>query len=146
MVKVEKPECKKWFDDLTKNNGSVNEDGKQTVTYNVSDPYVSSDEIQKQLSYQVTAKPVFSGCMQKNGQYVAYTQQGTIIHGMSQANCKRLIQDADRPFNYFANDNNQDPNRQQDQQQQQNFIQNPNQQMSAEDIAKYHEAKRQGLI
>jgi zona occludens toxin len=143
---VEKPECKKWFDDLTKNKGSVNEDGKQTVTYNVSDPYVSSDEIQKQLSYQVTSKPVFSGCMQKNGQYVAFTQQGTIIHGMSQANCKRLIQDADRPFNYFANDNNQDPNRQQDQQQQQNFIQNPNAQMSAEDIAKYQEAKRQGLI
>lgn len=55
-----------------------------------------------QIQYEVTAKPVFSGCIKKNGRYVAYTQQGTILHDMSQSDCKKLIDQGDRPFNYFA--------------------------------------------
>ena len=40
--------------------------------------------------------------MYRNGRYVAYTQQGTILGGVSQNDCKKLMVDNDRPFNYFA--------------------------------------------
>lgn len=103
-VNVEKPECVEWFNNLTKNNGSVKENEETYVSYNPVQPY-ELKEIQDQIKYEVTAKPLFSGCMFKNGRYVAYTQQGTILNEVSQADCKRLIQDADRPFNYFANNN-----------------------------------------
>ncbi|WP_109441959.1 zonular occludens toxin domain-containing protein [Acinetobacter haemolyticus] len=52
--------------------------------------------------YQVTAMPVFSGCMKKDGKYIAYTQQGTILHDVSDSDCRKVIDDGDRPFNYFA--------------------------------------------
>jgi len=102
-VNVEKPECVKWFDEISKNGSSVStgENGQTLVVYNPSQPY--DDQIQKSVSYQVTAQPVFSGCMKKNGKYVGYTQQGTIID-VSQDDCKRLIENGDRPFNYFASD------------------------------------------
>ncbi|MFH4316623.1 Zonular occludens toxin, partial [Acinetobacter baumannii] len=58
-----------------------------------------------QIQYEVTAKPVFSGCMKKNGKYVAYTQQGTILHDVSQSDCRKLMEDGDRPFNYFQTQN-----------------------------------------
>lgn len=100
-VNVEKPECLKWFDQLTKNGSSVSTgDNRQTtVTYNPNQPY--DNEIQKQVSYEVTAKPVFSGCMKTGSKYQAYTQQGTKLD-VSQADCEKLIQNNDRPFNYFA--------------------------------------------
>ena len=100
-VNVEKPECVKWFDQLTKNGSSVSTgDNRQTtVTYNPNQPY--DNEIQKQVSYEVTAKPVFSGCMKTGSKYQAYTQQGTKLD-VSQADCEKLIQNNDRPFNYFA--------------------------------------------
>nr|WP_252714850.1 hypothetical protein [Acinetobacter baumannii] len=69
------------------------------LQYNPNKPY---DVDVTQIQYEVTAKPVFSGCIKKNGRYVAYTQQGTILHGVSQSDCKKLIDQGDRPFNYFA--------------------------------------------
>ncbi len=103
-VNVEKPECVKWFNDLTKNGASVSTgDNRQTtVSYNPNQPY--DTEIQKQVSYEVTAKPVFSGCMKTGSKYQAYTQQGTKLD-VSQADCQKLIQNNDRPFNYFATNN-----------------------------------------
>ncbi|WP_151738406.1 zonular occludens toxin domain-containing protein [Acinetobacter junii] len=103
-VNVEKPECIKWFDQLTKNGTSVSPgDNRQTtVTYNPNQPY--NNEIQKQVSYEVTAKPLFSGCMKTGNNYQAYTQQGTKLD-VSQADCEKLIQNNDRPFNYFATNN-----------------------------------------
>ena len=103
-VNVEKPECVKWFDQLTKNGSSVSTgDNRQTtVTYNPNQPY--DNEIQKQVSYEVTAKPVFSGCMKTGSKYQAYTQQGTKLD-VSQSDCEKLIQNNDRPFNYFATNN-----------------------------------------
>ncbi|EMD5938938.1 zonula occludens toxin, partial [Acinetobacter baumannii] len=62
---------------------------------------------QSQIEYTVTAKPVFSGCIKKNGRYVAYTQQGTILHDVAQSDCKKLIEQNDRPFNYFAQPRNE---------------------------------------
>lgn len=98
---VEKPECVKWFNDLSKNNGSVKSESRtQQIAYNPNSPFDDSDIIEN-LSYEVTAKPVFSGCTKFNGKYTAYTQQGTRLN-VSETDCKRLINDADRPFNYFA--------------------------------------------
>lgn len=107
---VEKPECVKWFDDLSKNNASVStgENGETVVAYNPTQPF--NDQIQKSVSYQVTAKPVFSGCMKTSNGYQAYTQQGTKLD-VSKSDCERLIKNNDRPFNYFAQDQNQQSQR-----------------------------------
>lgn len=109
-VNVDKPECVKWFNDLTKNGASVSTgDNRQTtVSYNPNQPY--DNEIQKQVSYEVTAKPVFSGCMKTGSKYQAYTQQGTKLD-VSQADCEKLIKNNDRPFNYFAQQQNQQSQR-----------------------------------
>lgn len=98
---VEKPECVQWFNNLSNNNGSVSgSDSLNTqVSYNPNKPF--DDSIQTQISYEVTAKPVFSGCMKKNGRYYAYTQQGTILNQVSSADCQKLVENGDRPFNYF---------------------------------------------
>lgn len=98
---VEKPECVKWFNDLSKGNQSVgnSEHSVSTVSYNPNTPF--NDESFSDLTYEVTAKPVFAGCAKFNGEYIAYTQQGTRLK-VSQADCRRVINDGDRPFNYFA--------------------------------------------
>jgi zona occludens toxin len=103
-VNVEKPECVKWFDQITKSGASVatGDNRQTTVSYNPSEPFNS--DIQKQVSYEVTAKPVFSGCMKTGSKYQGYTQQGTKLD-VSQADCERLIKDNERPFNYFASSN-----------------------------------------
>ncbi|MDQ9028516.1 zonular occludens toxin domain-containing protein [Acinetobacter nosocomialis] len=75
---------------------------KIAIQYNPNHPY---DVDVTQIKYEVTAKPVFSGCMKKNGKYVAYTQQGTILHDVSQSDCRKLMEDGDRPFNYFQTQN-----------------------------------------
>ncbi len=101
-VNVEKPECVKWFDQITKNGSSVatGDNRHATVAYNPSQPF--DDQIQKSVSYEATAKPIFSGCMKTGSKYQAYTQQGTKLD-VSQADCQRLIENNDRPFNYFVN-------------------------------------------
>ena len=100
-VNVEKPECVEWFNNLSKNNNSINQSGRvaQAVSYNPNNPY--DDAILDQITYEVTAKPVFSGCMKTNKGYVAYTQQGTKLN-VSAQDCRNLIENNDRPFNYFA--------------------------------------------
>lgn len=98
-INVDKPECIKYFNTLTEKRMSV---GDITVEYDPTKPY-EQEEIQKVVSktYQVTAKPVFSGCMQKGSKYYAYTQQGTKLD-VSQSDCRNMIENGDRPFNYFA--------------------------------------------
>lgn len=100
-VNVEKPECVEWFNNLSKNNNSINQSGRvaQAVSYNPNNPY--DDAILDQITYEVSAKPVFSGCMKTNKGYVAYTQQGTKLN-VSAQDCRNLIENNDRPFNYFA--------------------------------------------
>lgn len=104
-VNVEKPECVKWFDELSKNNGSVTGQNSQTtlVTYNPNKPF-DQQQIQDSIQYSVTAKPVLSGCMKTNNRYVAYTQQGTRLN-VSQEDCKKIMS-GDRPFNYFQEQQN----------------------------------------
>lgn len=97
---VEKPECIEWFNNLTNNGGSVGVNKVQSIAYNPSKPYA---DLSDSITYEATSKPIFAGCIKKNGRYVAYTQQGTILQDVTQSDCKRLINQAgDRPFNYFA--------------------------------------------
>lgn len=101
-VNVEKPECVKYFNDLTNNNASAaSAQNVYQVSYNPDKPF-DNREIQENIQYEVTAKPVFSGCTKMNGKYQAYTQQGTKLD-VSKSDCERLIKNDDRPFNYFAN-------------------------------------------
>ena len=69
------------------------------VKYNPNKPF-ETQQIQDSIQYQVTAKPVLSGCMKTNKGYQGYTQQGTKLD-VSQEDCKKIIA-GDRPFNYFA--------------------------------------------
>lgn len=97
-INVEKPECVQWFDSKSKQNNS--ESNIQRVSYNPDTPF-DQEEIQKTIQYDVTAMPVFSGCTKFNGKYYAYTQQGTKLN-VSSEDCRKLIENGDRPFNYFA--------------------------------------------
>ncbi|MDC5604573.1 zonular occludens toxin domain-containing protein [Acinetobacter baumannii] len=108
------------------------------IKYNPNRPY---DVDTSNIQYQATSKPVFSGCMKKGKKYVAYTQQGTILRDVDPSDCKRLIEDGDRPFNYF-----QQPVIQQQVVQQAPQTVPATQQIDAEFIAKYQLAKAQGLI
>lgn len=98
------------------------------VNYSPNTPYSTKADIQ----YTATAKPLFAGCIKFNGKYQGYTQQGTKID-VSQADCKRLIENGDRPFNYFAVQQNQDKT----QNQQQSQIQQVS--MTPEQYAKYEQ-------
>ncbi len=99
-INVEKPECVKWFDELSKNNSSISAQVSiTTVSYNPDKPF-DQQKIQDSIQYNVTAKPVLSGCMKTNNRYQAYTQQGTRLN-VSQADCKKIMS-GDRPFNYFT--------------------------------------------
>ena len=102
-INVEKPECVQWFNDLTNRKGSYSDNKPQNiqVAYNPDKPFEQQD-IQQQITYEVTAKPVLSGCMSNtDGTYTAYTQQGTKLQ-VSQQDCRKIMS-GDRPFNYFAN-------------------------------------------
>lgn len=91
-INVEKPDCVKWFDTF-----KTDKQENATVSYDPEQPYLT----QANLTYNVTSKPLFSGCAKFNGKYYAYTQQGTRLD-VSSEDCKRLIEHGDRPFNYFA--------------------------------------------
>lgn len=99
-VNVEKPECVEWFNEKSKQNASIPDNKIQQVSYNPHTPF-DQEEIQKTIQYDVTAMPVFSGCTKFNGKYYAYTQQGTRLN-VSSEDCRKLIENGDRPFNYFA--------------------------------------------
>ncbi|MEX8074672.1 zonular occludens toxin domain-containing protein [Acinetobacter nosocomialis] len=112
------------------------------VKYNPNKPY---DLDTSKIEYQVTSKPVFSGCMKKGSRYVAYTEQGTILHDVSQSDCRKLIENNDRPYNYFKQPA-QGFGAQVQQQVQQPVTTPQPQKYDAEFVAKYQAAKAQGLI
>lgn len=111
---VDLPECVQWFNSISDGQTSVTDDGVFRVKYNANNPY--DDSFKQNINYEVTAKPIFSGCAKWNNKYYAYTQQGTKLN-VSQADCQKLMS-GDRPFNYFVdNKQNQNINNQQYQQQ-----------------------------
>jgi len=83
---------------LAKTNNSME---AISIKYNPAKPY----DTEYSADYSATAKPVFSGCVKYGNRYVAYTQQGTRLD-VDASVCQRLINEGDRPFNYFANPTN----------------------------------------
>lgn len=103
---LNKSECIKWFDSLSKSGASVPSMSLSAstgqVSYDPAKPYDNHDA-EKSIKYQVVNQPKFSGCMKKSdGSYRAYTEQGTYLK-VSQSDCRRLIKDAgDRPYDYYS--------------------------------------------
>lgn len=99
-VNVEKPECVKFFNDLSQNGSSVTSTGQvvQIVSYNPNKPY----DFEYQPQVQPTDFPRMSGVVKmKTGRLVAVDQQGNYMLNVSQDDCKRWL-DGYRPFDYFA--------------------------------------------
>lgn len=88
--------CREAYDPTFKVN-SDNRPGEVFI-YDPSKPYQTLHE---NVSYEVKVKPVFSGCVKYGNKYTAYTQQGTLLE-VDASTCKKLIDNGDRPFNYFA--------------------------------------------
>lgn len=100
-VNVDTPECKKWFDDLSKNGGSLG--SVSTFKYDGSKPY---DVEYSNSDLEPKDFPRFKNAIVYNKKCTAYSQQGTIMHDVSSSDCFRLA-NGDRPFDYFANNNPQ---------------------------------------
>lgn len=99
-INVDKPECIAYFNKLTETRASVG------VEYDPTKPFESAESIQKNITYEITSKPVLSGCMtDRAGKLRGYSQQGTFID-VSEDDCKRIMS-GDRPFNYFAQQSSQ---------------------------------------
>lgn len=147
-VNVEKPECVEWFNNLSKSGGSISDisntgglghlgasNTQQSVKYDPSKPY-DLDDVQKSVSYQVVNKPKFSGCFKYNGQYQAYTEQGTKLN-VSSNDCKKIVEQGDRPYDYFSS---------KEQKNQSSFAENKektqNKEMTSEQYLKYLEYKQ----
>ena len=92
---VDTPQCKKFFDDLSANGGSLEYKGE--FQYDPARPYdanfIPSDIKPKDF-------PRFKNTIVYNGKCTAYSQQGTIMHEVSSKDCWRLAK-GDRPFDYF---------------------------------------------
>lgn len=94
-VNVETPECKKWFDELSKNGGSLGY--VQTFVYDGNKPF---DVEYTPTDLEPKDFPRFKNAIVYNGKCTAYSQQGTIMHKVSTKDCFRLA-NGDRPFDYF---------------------------------------------
>ncbi|WP_333642198.1 zonular occludens toxin domain-containing protein [Acinetobacter johnsonii] len=94
-VNVETPECKKWFDELSKNGGSLGY--VQTFAYDGNKPF---DVEYTPTDLEPKDFPRFKNAIVYNGKCTAYSQQGTIMHKVSTKDCFRLA-NGDRPFDYF---------------------------------------------
>lgn len=104
-VNIEKPECIKWFDDLSKNGSSVTSSGQvvQTVSYNPNKPY----DFEYQPQVQPTDFPRMSGVVKlSTGRLMAIDQQGNYMPQISSNDCQKWL-DGYRPFNYFASSSQQ---------------------------------------
>jgi len=99
-VNVEKPECVKFFNDLSRNGSSVTSTGQvvQAVSYDPNKPY----DFEYEPQVQPTDFPRMSGVVKmKTGRLVAVDQQGNYMLDVSENDCRRWL-DGYRPFNYFA--------------------------------------------
>lgn len=99
------PECQQAQKYL---NDQLNQEIKQTVTYRPNDPYLTSVPAEIELDSQNTDFPRLSGCVKYGSKYYGIDQQGNRMRNVQQEACRRWIEDGERPFNYFAN--NQESN------------------------------------
>lgn len=96
-VNVEKPECIKWFNDLSNSKASVSSQGVITsVSYNPDKPY----EFNPPQQIQIKDYPRLTGCAKKpTGELVGIDQQGNIMPKISKKDCQRWL-GGERPFDY----------------------------------------------
>lgn len=99
-INLDKPECVKWFDDLSKSGSSVTSDG-QVISYNPNKPY----DFKYEPKVQPTDFPKMSGVVTlSNGRLIAIDQQGNYMPDISQEDCIKYL-NGYRPFDYFAQNN-----------------------------------------
>ena len=104
-VNVDKPECKEWFDKLTSDKSSVTSTGQvvQAVSYNPNKPY----DFEYQPQVTPTDFPKMSGVIKlSSGKLIALDQQGNYMQNVSQQDCQKWLSGY-RPFDYFAQAQNQ---------------------------------------
>lgn len=75
---------------------SFGSSGAVQIKYDPNNPY----DVEIDNYPTATAFPKFSGCAKFNGVYYGYTQQGTKLK-VKASDCKRLIENGDRPFDYY---------------------------------------------
>jgi hypothetical protein len=94
-------------------------------------------------NFQPTTFPQFKNAVVWNGKCTAYSQQGTIMHDVSQKDCYRLA-NGDRPFDYFKQENQITA----PQSVQASLVPETTNQKTytAEELAKFQQAKQEGLI
>ena len=87
-VNLDKPECVKWFNDLSNSNASVSNAGVVTVSYDPSKPY----DFKPAHQIQIRDYPRLTGCARNlKGDYVGIDQQGNIMQEISQSDCKKWL-------------------------------------------------------
>jgi zona occludens toxin len=82
---------------------SLNTEIKRTIYYNTGDPYQSY--VPSTIALEQTDFPRLSGCIKYNGKYHGIDQQGNQMNNATQEACRRWIEDGQRPFDYFKNQN-----------------------------------------
>lgn len=136
---VDKPECKKWFDEMSKNGNSVSPSGEvTTVSYDSSKPY----DFKPEHKIEIRDYPRLSGCARDlKGKYVGIDQQGNLMPEISESDCKKWLSGY-RLFDYtkpkIEVQNNASIPAQTDNTQ--------SRELTVQEIAQYQEAKSQGLI
>jgi zona occludens toxin len=104
-VNVEKPECVKWFNDLSKNGGSIqtkSETNAFTISYNPNKPY---DVDLSNVPLQVVDYPRLTGCIKKpTGDIVGIDQQGNIMPNLDKQACQKWLK-GERLFDYTKQKN-----------------------------------------
>lgn len=97
-VNLDRPECKKYLDELTQKGLSI----APVTVYDPAKPY----DVVYQPEFKPNDFPRFKNAIVYNKKCTAYSQQGTIMHDVSSRDCFRLA-NGDRPFDYFAQNNQQ---------------------------------------
>ncbi|ENX56858.1 hypothetical protein F885_03014 [Acinetobacter higginsii] len=119
---------------------AAGENKTQQFEYDVSKPY----DFNPPVMYELQQRPRLAGCIASKSSCSCYTQQATKID-MSQKDCRRYVS-GDRPFDYFAKEQQRQfapmPSQSQPMMQNQRSVND----FDAEYIAKVQEARRQGLI
>lgn len=92
-VNLDKPECKKYIQEITNKGLSI-------APVNVYDPAKPYDVEYTVQDFEPKDFPRFKNAIVYNGKCTAYSQQGTIMHNVSSKDCYRLA-NGDRPFDYY---------------------------------------------
>jgi zona occludens toxin len=82
-------------------NDDLNKQIKQ-IQYFPNDPYLST--VPQRIELKADNFPRLSGCIKYNQKYYGIDQQGNRMPNISQESCRRWIENSERPFDYFAND------------------------------------------